>query len=127
MSNKLVLQKQKVEGRSSCEAEYRVVAETISELTWLKQLLQELGVKVEGEIILWCDNVGATSLTANPVHHARTKHMEIDVHFVPDKVLEKELEILYVPLEHQIEDVFNKAFSIPRFQELCNNLTSVWN
>lgn len=86
-------QKQKVVARSSCEAEYMAVAEVASELTWQTCLRRELEVKVEGPIVLWCDNVGATSLAANPVFHARTKNVEIDVHFVGEKVAAKELEI----------------------------------
>lgn len=66
---------------SRCETEYMEVVKATSELTWLKHLLKELGVKVEDQVVLWCDNVGATSIAADLVHHARTKHMEIHVPF----------------------------------------------
>ena len=50
-------------------------------LTWMHSLLRELGVELKLSLVIWCDNQGATSLAANLVYHARTKHIEIDMHF----------------------------------------------
>nr|GEY09675.1 hypothetical protein [Tanacetum cinerariifolium] len=63
------------------EAEYKALADTIAELTWLQAFLNELGIHSSSTPILWCDNLGATYLLANPIFHARAKHVEIDYHF----------------------------------------------
>ncbi|GJY98127.1 putative RNA-directed DNA polymerase [Tanacetum coccineum] len=78
--------KQRTISRSSTEAEYKALADTVAELTWLQALLHELGIRSSSTPILWCDNLGATYLLANPIFHARTKHVEIDYHFVREKL-----------------------------------------
>ncbi|KAJ9538822.1 hypothetical protein OSB04_031555 [Centaurea solstitialis] len=75
-------QKQKTVSRSSTESEYKALADTVAELTWLQTLLRELRVPVKSIPNLWCDNLCATYLSANPVFHVRTKHVEVDFHFV---------------------------------------------
>jgi hypothetical protein len=72
--------------RSSAEAEYRAVAHAVAETCWLRQLLQELHAPLSSATIVYCDNVSTVHMTANPIHHRRTKHIEIDIHFVRDKV-----------------------------------------
>ncbi|KAF7140033.1 hypothetical protein RHSIM_Rhsim06G0123900 [Rhododendron simsii] len=72
--------------RSSTEAEYHAVAATAAELLWLQSLLGELGVSLTKAPIIYCDNVGATYVCANPVFHSRMKHITIDLHFVRDLV-----------------------------------------
>jgi hypothetical protein len=69
--------KQATVSRSSTEAEYKAVADATTELVWVEVLLRELGVKLKHKPCLWCDNLGATYLSANHVFHARTKHIEI--------------------------------------------------
>nr|GEU35572.1 hypothetical protein [Tanacetum cinerariifolium] len=83
--------KQRTVLRSSTEAEYKALADTVAELTWLQALLNELGIRSSSTHILWCDNLGATYLSANPICYARTKHMEIDYHFVRKKVAQGDL------------------------------------
>jgi hypothetical protein len=73
--------------RSNAEAEYRVVANAVAECSWLRQLLLELSCPVDKATIVYCDNVSAIYLSANPVHHRRTKHIELDIHFVREQVL----------------------------------------
>ena len=72
--------------------------------------------------MLWCDNIGALSLAENLVFHARKKHIEIDVHFVREKVLSKEVEVKFVPLEEQATDVFTKALNNPSFDYFKDKL-----
>ncbi|GJS79339.1 uncharacterized mitochondrial protein-like protein [Tanacetum coccineum] len=78
--------KQNVVSRSSTEAEYRALADTTCEITWLKYLLQEFKVQSSTPVPIMCDNISSIALASNPVQHARTKHIEIDCHFVRDKV-----------------------------------------
>jgi hypothetical protein len=74
--------KQSTVSHSSTEAEYKSLANTTAKLMWLQTLLKELRVTHHPVARLWCDNLGATYLLANPVFHARMKHIEVDFHFV---------------------------------------------
>jgi histone deacetylase 1/2 len=71
--------------RSSAEAEYRVVANAVAECTWLRQLLSELACAIDKATVVFRDNVFAVYLSANLVHHRRTKHVELDIHFVREQ------------------------------------------
>ncbi|KAA0056771.1 putative mitochondrial protein [Cucumis melo var. makuwa] len=82
--------------RSSTEAKYRSLATTTADLYWIRQLLCDLHVPLKTSPTLWCGNVSAISLAHNPVFRARTKHIEIDYHFVREKVLRKDISIRYI-------------------------------
>uniref|UniRef100_A0A803N712 Reverse transcriptase Ty1/copia-type domain-containing protein n=1 Tax=Chenopodium quinoa TaxID=63459 RepID=A0A803N712_CHEQI len=71
---------------STAEAEYRAMAMTACEVTWLKSLLKDLGLNCLAPTILKCDNQVALAIVANPVLHERTKHVEMDYHYVRDMV-----------------------------------------
>jgi hypothetical protein len=92
--------------RSSAEAEYRAVANCVAESCWLRQLLLELCYPPRRATVVYCDNVSAST---NPVQHQRTKHVEIDLHFVRDRVALGEAKVLHVPLSSQFADVFTKG------------------
>ncbi|XP_071676883.1 uncharacterized protein [Lolium perenne] len=85
--------KQATVSRSSTEAEYKVVGDATAELIWVQSLLRELRVSQSQSPILCCDNIGATYLSSNPVFHARTKHIEVDYHFVRERVARKLLRV----------------------------------
>nr|GEU79576.1 ribonuclease H-like domain-containing protein [Tanacetum cinerariifolium] len=72
--------------RSSVEAEYKGVANVVAEIAWLRNLLKELHTPLLFATLVYCDNVSAIYMTTNPVQHQRTKHIEIDIHFVRDMV-----------------------------------------
>jgi hypothetical protein len=72
--------------------------------------------------VLWCDNIGATYLSANPIFHARTKHIEVDYHFIRERVAQKLLEIRVISFNDQAADGFTKAQPLRRLQEFRNNL-----
>lgn len=88
--------------RSSAEAEYRGVANVAAECCWLRNLLRELHVPMHKASIIFCDNVLAVYLAQNPVHHPRTKHVELDFHFVREKTALGQLRVLCVPTKHQL-------------------------
>ncbi|GKF24579.1 cysteine-rich receptor-like protein kinase 8, partial [Tanacetum coccineum] len=78
------VQKASCVSKSSVEAEYRAIALTCCEVTWLVSLFKDLGIKNLELVELHCDNQAALYITANPIFHARTKHIEVDCHFVRD-------------------------------------------
>ncbi|CAA6674547.1 unnamed protein product [Spirodela intermedia] len=117
--------KQPTVARSSTAAEYRAVADTIAELLWIRSLLTELRIPSTSPTTLWCDNVGATYLTANPIFHARTKHVEFDYHFVPQQVLSKHLRVCIISSTDQHANLLTKALPKARFKLLFNKLNLV--
>ena len=70
-----------------------------------------------------CDNIGATYLSANPVFHARTKHIEVDYHFVRERVSQKLLQIKFISSKDQLADIFTKPLPLPQFEACRRNLT----
>lgn len=79
-------QKQYVVARSSAEAEYRVMALAACELIWFKNLLLDMGISSKIPMTLFCDNQAAMHIAVNPVFHERTKHIEVDCHFIRQQV-----------------------------------------
>jgi hypothetical protein len=71
---------------------------------------------------LWCDNLGATYLSANPFFHARAKHIEIDFHFVRERVLRKLLEVRFIPSKDQVADEFTKPLPYRAFEDFKHDL-----
>lgn len=104
--------------RSSTEAEYRAMSFIAAELAWLQQLLLELHIKSTEPPLLLCDNLSAIFLSSNPVVHRRSKHFEIDQHYVRERVERNQLRVRYVPTEEQIADIFTKPCSSSRFKSL---------
>ncbi|MCH91304.1 copia-type polyprotein [Trifolium medium] len=98
--------------RSSAEAEYRGVANVVSETCWIRNLLLELYFPIPQATLVYCDNVSAIYLSGNPVKHQRTKHIEMDIHFVREKVARGQAHVLHVPSRHRIADIFIKG--LPR-------------
>jgi histone deacetylase 1/2 len=104
--------KQATVSRSSTEAEYKSLANATAEVMWVQTLLNELKIPHSPTTCLWCDNIGATYLSANPVFHPRTKHIEVDYHFVRERVARKLLEIRFIPSGDQVADGFTKALPV---------------
>jgi hypothetical protein len=114
--------KQSVVARSSAEAEYRAMAHTTCELTWLRTVLQEFGLLTQGPTPLYCDNQAAIHIASNPVFHERTKHIEVDCHFVRSKVESKDIITPFVPSGSQLADIFTKALPKNVIDSICSKL-----
>jgi hypothetical protein len=108
--------------RSSAEAEYRAVAHVVAECCWLRQLLQELHRPLSSATVVFCDNVSAIYMSSNPVQHRRTKHIEIDIHFVREKVSLGEVRVLHVPSALQFADVMTKGLPTQLFLDFRSSL-----
>ena len=111
--------------RSSAEVEYRAVANAAAECIWLRQLLGELHCGVTKATVTYCDNVSAVYMSANPIHHKRTKHIELDIHFVRERVQMGDLRVLHVPIGEQYADVMTKGLSTATFEAFRSSLCVV--
>ncbi|GKF76443.1 cysteine-rich receptor-like protein kinase 8, partial [Tanacetum coccineum] len=114
--------KQVVVFRSSAEAEYRAVALTCCEVTWLVSLFKDLGIANLEPVDLHCDNQAALYIAANPVFHARTKHIEVDCHFVRDQLKSGKINPSYVNTKEQLADVFTKVVTVEQHNKLLSKL-----
>ncbi|GJY44903.1 ribonuclease H-like domain-containing protein [Tanacetum coccineum] len=111
--------------RSSAEAEYRSVANAIAETCWLRNILRELHTPLSSTTLIYCDNISAVYLSSYPVQHQRTKHIEIDIHFVRDLVAAGQVRMLHVHSRYQFADIFTKGLPSALFEEFRSSL-SVW-
>ncbi|XP_071713628.1 uncharacterized mitochondrial protein AtMg00810-like [Rutidosis leptorrhynchoides] len=103
--------------RSSAEAEYRGVANVVSKSCWLRNLLLELHHPVHKATLVYCDNVSAIYLSSNPIQHQRTKHVELDIHFVREQVARGQVRVLHVSSGYQVADIFTKGLPFVLFNE----------
>jgi hypothetical protein len=109
--------KQNTVSRSSMETEYKALSNATTEIIWVQFVLQELGIKLTRPVVLWCDNLDDTYLSANPTFHARMKHVEVDYHFVGERVENGSLEIRFISTRYQVEDGFTEAISAWQLDE----------
>jgi hypothetical protein len=108
--------------RSSTEAKYKSLANATAEVMWVQTVLKELGVKGPKFARLWCDNLGATYLSVNPVLYACTKHIEVDFHFVRERVAQGLLQIKFISTKYQVADGFTKAVPVRQLVDFRRNL-----
>ncbi|KAJ9687350.1 hypothetical protein PVL29_016010 [Vitis rotundifolia] len=114
--------KQDVVARSSAEAEYRAMALATCELIWLRHLLRELRFGKDEQMKLICDNQAALHIASNPVFHERTKHIEVDCHFIREKIASGCVATSFVNSNDQLADIFTKSLRGPRIKYICNKL-----
>jgi hypothetical protein len=72
---------------------------------------------VDAPVVIYCDNIGSILLANNPVYHARTKHIEVHYHFIREKILAKEINLIHVNTEDQVADIFTKALGIDKLKK----------
>ena len=112
--------KQKVVAMSSADAEFRGVAKGITEVLWLRKLLTELGFPPKRSCELYCDNQAAINISENPVQHDRTKHVEVDRHFIKEKLEAQVIKLPHVKSKDQLADILTKTVGTQFFEEvLC--------
>ena len=114
--------KQTTVALSSTEAEYRGAALAASEIAWLRKLLHSLGCDVLQPVTLFCDNMSSIQLANNPVFHARTKHIEVHYHYIREKVLAQEIDLVYVGTHEQVADIFTKSLGAEKLQKFRDML-----
>nr|KYP72472.1 hypothetical protein KK1_005061 [Cajanus cajan] len=114
--------KQKVVSRSSTEAEFRSMASLVAEIQYVHNLLSELGHSNKNQPLIWCDNQGAVLLTLNPVLHTRTKHFELDLWFIRERLAQGKIVVKHIPTRLQVVDLLTKAPNTAIFLDLRTNL-----
>lgn len=113
---------QKMVSLSSAEAEYRAMTFTLKDILWLRALLKSLGVRFTSPIPLFCDNQTAIHISANPVFHERTKHVETNCHFVRDEIVKGTIATQHGPTKAQLADMFTKALGSREFESFLGKL-----
>jgi len=108
----LASKRQPTLSRSSDEAEYKGVANVVSKSCWIRNLLLELQFPIPHVTLVYYDNVKLIYLSVDPVQHQRTKHIEMDIHFVREKIARGQAHVLHVPSRHQIANIFTNLHII---------------
>lgn len=114
--------KQRAVSRSSTEAEFRALATATSETIWLHSLIHELGLTLQQQPQLFCDNIGANQFSLNPIQHTRMKHIEIDLLFVRDLIKKGKIKVNHIHTLDQLADLLTKALPRQRFQTLRSKI-----
>lgn len=117
--------KQSVVARSSVEVEFRAIALGICEGIWLKRVLEELKQSMNLPIKLYSENMAAINISHNPVQHDRTKHVEIDRHFIREKIDDGVIRLSYIPSREQTADILTKGLARDKFKHFVGKLDMI--
>jgi hypothetical protein len=90
---------------------------TTSEMIWIKQLLADLNIITHSPMKIFCDNQAACHIASNSVFHERTKHIEVDCHFIREKMQAKEIETPYVRSKKQLANILTKSLEPATFED----------
>jgi len=119
--------RQKTLSLSSAATEYRVITGICCELSWLWTLLKDLQILHPKPALLHCNNKAASHITANPVFHKRTKHIEMDCHFIKDKIQDGSITTEFVTSAEQLVDVFTKPLGKKELLHHDSQVGSSWH
>ena len=114
--------KKQTVSRSSAEAEYRSMAAAVAEVIWIVGLLKDLCVEVSTPVQLYCHSKAAMQIAANPIFHEHTKHIEIDCHFVREKLKEGLIHPVHVSTKFQLADLLTKGLGVAQHSFLLSKL-----
>ncbi|KAI0515633.1 hypothetical protein KFK09_008298 [Dendrobium nobile] len=117
------VKKQNTVAKSSTEAEYRALSAATSEVIWLRRLAAELTIPQSNPTVIQCDNTSAIAIAKNPVFHARTKHIEINYHFIREHIGSGSIQLTHISSKDQIADILTKHLPPARFNDLQSKLT----
>ncbi|GAV85128.1 hypothetical protein CFOL_v3_28566 [Cephalotus follicularis] len=106
---------------STTEAEYIAAGSCYAQVMWMKQQLLDYGFTFE-KVPIRCDNTSAICLGKNPVHHSRTKHIDIRYHFIKDHIEKGDIELVFVPTEEQVAVIFTKPLDENTFSKFRGEL-----
>jgi transposase InsO family protein len=110
--------RQQTTATSTVEAEYMATSHATKEAIWLRQLMVDVGCTQGEATTIMCDNQGCISLAKNPTHHSRTKHIDVQYHFIREKLELGVIHLEYCPTEHMVADVLTKGLCRDRHQRL---------
>ena len=119
--------KQPIVSLSSTEAKYKALCNVTCEVVWLRRILEDIDNKQIKPTILKCDNQSSIKLAYNPIYHARTKHIEIQHHFVREKIQSKEIDLIYCNTTDNVADIFTKPLGKINFEKCRKQLSVVEN
>jgi hypothetical protein len=111
-----------VVSRSSAEVEYRIMANGVAKAAWLRQLLQEMHSPLKLSTRVYYDNVSAMYLSTNPIQHQCTKHVELDLHSIRERVVVGDVHVLHVLTTSQLADIFTKGVPMSVVEEFQSSL-----
>ena len=107
--------KQPTVSLSSTESEYKALTNATCEAIWLRRILADLEEAQSGSTCINCDNHSAIKLAHNPIYHARTKHVELQYHFVREKIESNEIELIFCNTKDNMADIFTKPLGKIKF------------
>ena len=119
--------KQHVISRSSTKAEFRSMTAALIDILWLQNLLFKLHVSCSIILAIFCDNQSIVLLAANPILHSHSKHFELDLYFVRDKIAQKLVHVSHIPSTHQIADILSKPLSAASLTKFFSKLRASSN
>lgn len=114
--------KQSVVSRSSAKSELRALAHGVCERMWLQRMLKELKLATDSPIKIKGNSKSAIAMVENPIYHERTKHVEIDKHFIKEKIDMGIIDLAHIPAQLQVDDVFTKPLARALLEEFRSKL-----
>lgn len=108
--------------RYSAEAEFRAMCNVTCESMWILKVCKDLELKVVTPVEMFCDNSSTMKIAANPVLHERSKHFEIDLFFIREKISDGVIKTVKVKSENNVADIFTKGLSVVEHTKFCDML-----